>query len=297
MDATQVGEAQATVTAEQHVHHHKHKHIEHKEETQMGQVLDVQELGGGAGLGGGLGSGLLGGILAGALFGNNRFNQNNPGIEGCVTPSQLTAALAGVQDTQMNTAVLQQLGAIQASVPLAESQVQLALAGSTATTTAGQATINKNISDAIAASLASQNNINVNVLQTSTANLMATKDAQAALTIIIKDDGEKTRALITAQNEANLQRQLAVAEAALLEQRADFRARASEINVTQTVNQNQAQVQAQAQQQQQAILLATLIDRVNGLQNAVATNSNLIVGNTGAVATGPQTANPVNVKA
>lgn len=259
-------------------------------ESNMAQALDVQELGGMGGIGGGgLGAGLIGGLLGGVLFGRNGLRGDGGG-EGCVTPSQLTAALAGVQDTQMNTAVLQQLGAIQASVPLAESQVQLALAGSTAT-------INKNVTDAIAASLASQNNINVNVLQTSTANLMATKDAQAAISSIVKDDGEKTRALITAQNEANLQRQLAVAEATLAEQRAEFRSRANEINITQTVNQNQAQVQAQAQQQQQAILLATVCDRLNGLQNAVATNSNLIVGNTGAVATGAQTANPVNVKA
>lgn len=42
---------------------------------------------------------------------------------------------------------------------------------------------------------------------------------------------------------------------------------------------------------------APMADRVNSLQSAVATNSNLIVGNTGAVATGVQTANPVNVRA
>jgi hypothetical protein len=49
--------------------------------------------------------------------------------------------------------------------------------------------------------------------------------------------------------------------------------------------------------EQQAVLLGQLVAVVGNLQNAVATNSNLIVGNTGAVATGPQTANPVNVRA
>lgn len=153
-----VEQIEASQGAETHHHYHK---SDDAGEMKMAQGLDVQEIGGG-GLGaGGIGGGLLGGILAGALFGGGINNRRNDG-EGCVTPSQLTAALAGVQDTQMNTAVLQQLGAIQASVPLAESQMQLALAGSTATTTSGQAIINKNISDAIAASLASQNNINVN---------------------------------------------------------------------------------------------------------------------------------------
>lgn len=89
-----------------------------------------------------------------------------------------------------------------------------------------------------------------------------------------------------------------MAENALAEQRAEGRARGTEVTVTQTVNQNQLQLQAQQQQQQQqqAILLNQLCTLVGGLQNAVATNSNLIVGNTGAVATGPQTANPVNVR-
>lgn len=54
--------------------------------------------------------------------------------------------------------------------------------------------------------------------------------------------------------------------------------------------------QAQAQQQQQAILLGNIWERLNGMQNAIATNSNLIVGNTGATTTGAQTANPVNVR-
>ena len=83
----------------------------------------------------------------------------------------------------------------------------------------------------------------------------------------------------------------------LQEQQAASTARGTEVNVTQQVNQVQAQAQAQQQQQQQLILLNTIAGHLVGLQNAVATNSNLIVGNTGAVATGPQTANPVNVRA
>ena len=44
------------------------------------------------------------------------------------------------------------------------------------------------------------------------------------------------------------------------------------------------------------VLLNHLCTVVAGLQSAVATNSNMIIGNTGAVGTGPQTANPVNVR-
>lgn len=58
-----------------------------------------------------------------------------------------------------------------------------------------------------------------------------------------------------------------------------------------TQNQNQLQFQAQAQALSQ---VAAALVEVNQL--ARATNQNLIIGNTGAVGTGPQTANPVNVR-
>lgn len=110
----------------EHEHKHKHKYKSEEGEAPMAQAFDVQELGGGMG-GGGLGSGLIGGLLAGALFGRDGLRRDGVG-EGCVTPSQLTAALVGVQDTQMNTNVLTQLGSIQGAIPAAEGQMQLALA-------------------------------------------------------------------------------------------------------------------------------------------------------------------------
>lgn len=272
----------------------------------------------GAGAGAGLGAGLLGGVLGGALLGGRRGLFGGEDGGNFVTPAQLTSGLASVIDANQNTVLLQAIGDVKAAVPLAEAQVQLAIAGSTAETNravnaventlvSGQTAINKNVSDAIAASLASQNNINVNVLQTSAAikeavtsfgvaNLTATKDSQFATATAISASTKEILAALNEQNTANLQRQLTVAENALLETRAESRARGTEVTVTQNVNQNQAQLQQQQQQQQQLLLLNHLCTVVGGLQNAVATNSNLIVGNTGAVGTGPQTANPVNVK-
>lgn len=292
-----------------------HQGADHKlGEHEMGQALDVQELGGSAGIGGGggIGGGLLGGILAGALFGNG-FNRNNNG-EGCVTPSQLTAGLAGVTDANMNANVLTQLGQIQAAIPAAEGQVQLALAQSTGqlsnqintnlvSATQGFANVNDNVNRNTAGIIAVGESIKDTVNGTSSLIQLAIANSVSqglqntnAIQSTIRDDGDKTRALIVAQNEAGLRQQITDLQIRLNEQRADARTAATEVTVTQNVNQNQAQFQQQQQQQQQAILLATLCDRLNNLQNAVATNSNLIVGNTGAVGTGPQTANPVNVK-
>lgn len=83
----------------------------------------------------------------------------------------------------------------------------------------------------------------------------------------VQNDGDKTRALITAQYEANLQRELTVAQSALVEERHASRVRDVEVRVSQTVNQNQMQAQAQAQQQAQ-------FERLFGLFGALSAQVN-----------------------
>lgn len=241
--------------------------------------------GDGMGLGGGIGGGLLGGILAGALFGGGIGNRRDAG-EGCVTPSNLTAGLTGVTDAIQNTTVMQSLGDIKASVPLAEAQVQLALAGAqgaivnqvnmgTMATVNGQALINKNISDAIATSLASQTSIKESVAAYGVANLNATKEAQIAISN-----------LITSNTISELQRQLTVAQTAALEDRLTNRARETEINITNTntATAQQMQAQSQLQAQSQAIIqLSGLIANLTGdiqsiRQGQVVFNSGTMAG-------------------
>lgn len=267
----------------------------------MADVIEREIIGGGGmgggGLGAGLGGGLLGGILGGALLGGNGLGGRNNIGEGVVTPAMLTAGLAGVTDALQNTTVMQTLGDIKAAVPLAEAQVQLALAGSQAQITSeitssnianlnGQALINKNVSDAIASSLASQTSIKESVAAYGVANLNATKDAQFALATIVKDDGERTRALITSNTISELQRQLTVAQTVALEDRLTNRARETEINITNTntatAQQMQAQVQSQAQSQA-IIQLSGLISNLAGdiqtvRQGQVTFNSGTMVG-------------------
>lgn len=294
-----------------------------KEEHEMTtQPVNVFESGGGMGAaGGGIGGGALGGFL-GAAIGNGGFGigGNRGGFnEGVVTPMQLQTATGSIIDANQNTTLLQAVGDIKGAIPLAATQTALGISQGVNEVrshlgqvenvlVAGQANINNSIATAIASSLASQNNINMNVsaqgaavretvnLQ-GTANLIATKDAQFALAAAIVSDGEKTRAMLVAQNEAALRNEVTALQIRLSETQNEARARGTEVNVTQTVNQNQAQAQAQAQQQQQAILLGNIWHRLDGMQQAIATNSNMIIGNTGAVATGPNTANPVNVRA
>lgn len=258
----------------------------------------------------GMGGGLIGGLVLGSLLRNGNLFGNGTGVgvqEGCVTPSNLSAQLAGVTDTLQNTSVMQTLGAIQGAIPLAEANGQLALAGATSdirshigavenTLTQGQMTINQNVSNAIASSLASQGAIKETVLTTGAANLQATANAQFAITQAINADGAQTRALIQSIETANTQRLLGERQDQINELLAEGRRRDDRhgIEINMTNNQNQQQLQFQAQQQQIANLTACL----HGVsQLAQATNQQLIIGNTGVATGGSQTSNPVNVKA
>ena len=307
----------------------KIKHL--KKDDKMTTVPDVNVFG--SGLGGMMGNsgvagagGAFGGAAAGSILGSLLLNRNgvlgggvvDGAVGGGVTPALLAASFAGAQDTQMNTAVLQTLGQIQGSIPLAEGQVQLALAGTQSDLTnlinsanvanlQGQFAINKNVSDTTAQIIAndvatqiavanSTNSINQGIAGLSTQGLQNTY----ALSQAIATDGEKTRALITSFENANMQRLLTTAQNEIIElrgdQRLDRRSRETEINITNNNTAVAQQQQSQLQNQQQAIVLNNIWQRLDGLQNAVATNSNMIIGNTGATTTGPQTANPVNVR-
>lgn len=252
---------------------------------------------GAGGMGAGLGAGLLGGVLGGVLL--NRNGLLGGGVDAnvnTVTPSLLASSLAQVTDTAMSTTVLQTLGDIKASIPLAEGQVQLALAGAQAdinsniadnhsSITAGQALINKNISDAIASSLAANSAVKEAVLVSSANNLSAIKDNAIlaernawAITQAVNNDGEKTRALLIAQNDHNLQRQLTVAEAALAETRAVGRSRDVEVTVTQNVNQQQVQMQQQQQMQTLLSTVAVLAQQVNRSQQDIINVGGMMSG-------------------
>jgi len=219
--------------------------------------------------GGGLGGGLLLGLLLGrgGLLGN----QNEQGR--CVTQDDLNG---------------QTLGDIKASIPFNEAQVQLALAGSTAT-------INQNINSTTTAIMQNQN-----AFALAQANLAASLareigvvdtnvDRQStAIQQAVFADGERTRQLITNNRISDLEQQLTVSQLRESEQRGVNRDQVNSHNIT---------IQMQQQQQQQQLQMRDLQYQMGYItQRASATNSTVQVGNTGAHA-GAQTANPTNVVA
>lgn len=274
--------------------------------------------GAGAGLGAGLGGGLLGGILGGALLGNNGvLGRNGVGgvVEPCVTPMQLQTATGSIIDAGQNNQIMGMLQGIATSVPVAEGQVQLALAQAQGqlsnqintnlvSNTQGFANTQLGIATAAANIIAVGETVKDTVNTTSAATQLAIANSVAQglqntnfIVTQVRDDGDRTRALLIAQNENALRDANTALQIRLSETQAEGRARGTEVNVSQVVNQAQAQSQAQAQQQQLIVGFNQLCSHVMGLQNAVATNSNLIIGNTGATTTGAQTSSPVNVHA
>lgn len=102
----------------------------------------------------------------------------------------------------------------------------------------------------------------------------------------ITNDGDKTRALITAQYEATLNRQLSDANAAVIALQAKLDNGAATRGVEVTTTNNINQMQQQAQQQQQFGQLANLIW---GLGQQIRSNNEAI-----NVGSGTLTANPTN---
>lgn len=262
--------------------------------------------GAGLGLGAGLGGGLLGGILASALFGRGNLLGNGVGVDGAV--GVRNGAWGDPGNTAVTTPmILQTLGDIKAAIPLAESQVQLALAGQTANLTAninnanvanlqGQAQLERALSQQ-SQGLERALNGQSQLLQSAVAGVAVQADRNLyQLSTAITADGAQTRALIIAQNDAMLNRIITTQAAELTELRNENH-RSNDrhgIEITMINNQNQNQMQFQ-QQQQLMGGLAHLLNDVS--QVARATNSNVIVGNAGATTTGAQTASPVNVVA
>jgi hypothetical protein len=240
--------------------------------------------GGDGGLGFGSGGGLIGGLILGTLLrGNNGgglFGGNDGnGAAGAVlrSPPEQVAA---------NMSLMQSIGAVDKAVAVATAAMEASQANQTIgltnqfnATTGSLATridSTKETVNAMAMVLAQQ----LNGVQ------QQVNENRYELAQDINNDGDKTRALITAQYEASLNRQLSDANAAVIALQNRFenaeRSRGIEVTTTNNINQMQQQTQQQTQYSQ-------LYHAIYGLaQNISATNQAINVG------TGTQTANPLN---
>ena len=254
---------------------------------------------GGAGQGGamgaGLGAGLVGGLLGTALFGRNGLN-GGLGVDGGA--GALGAVLRNPpEQNQANMDIMAAIGGVDKSVAISTATME----ASQATQTLGITTQLNNVASSLASrtdNLKDVVNANSVALMQGQNNLMQTVMAgnslinqnimenRYELSKDISSDGEKTRALITSQYEINLQRQLADANAAIIELRsrdyAGSAARGVEVTTTNNIN----QMQQQSQQQQQYSQLANMIW---GLGQSIRNDNSAI-----NVGSGTQTSTPTN---
>lgn len=233
----------------------------------------------GVGFGDAGGGNILTGLILGALLGRGGLG----GFGGGGVDSNVVTTTDLIQQT---------LGDVKASIPFNEAQVQLALSAAVANLTS-QNTANTQYLSSQNTAAAMTAATNAALITRDIANVDTNVDRQStAIQIAVNADGEKTRALITSNQIAELNQRLTVAQLENAENRAVIREQNNSHNVTTTVNTNQQQ--AQLQNQEIRFALNSLLGAFGQL--ARGTNSNVIVGSTGT-ATGAQTANPTNVVA
>jgi hypothetical protein len=237
-------------------------------ENKMAEIMTPSMImggGGDGGLGFGSGGGLIGGLILGSLLRNGNGGlfggENGAGAAGAMLrspPEQVTA----------NMQLMQSIGAVDKSVAVNAATFE----ASQANQSLGLTNQFNNITSSLASRIA---DVNQNVMEN---RYELAKDIAA--------DGAQTRALITAQYEATLNRQLgdANAEIIALRSRAALDAATNGITLTNTNNINQ--MQTQQQQQQQYGQLASMIWGLG--QSIRSTNEAINVGS------GTLTANPSN---
>lgn len=246
----------------------------------------------GGALGGGLGAGLVGGILGTALLGRNGLNGNLDGA------GALAATLRNPPEQDMaNMSLMAAIGGVDKAVAVSTAAMEASQANQTIGINAALNSVTQGLSlrldtvkDAVntnaVALMQGQNALSQTVMSGNSLINQNIMENRYELSKDISNDGEKTRALITQQYEINLQRQLADANAAIIELRsrdyAGSAARGVEVTTTNNIN----QMQQQQQQQQQFGHLAHLIYALG--QNITNGNAAINVGS------GTQTSTPTN---
>ena len=259
-------------------------------DTKMAEVMTPSMImgggGGDGGLGFGSGGGLIGGLILGSLLRNGNGGLFGANGDGVGAAAALGGARIPPEQSTANMQLMQSIGAVDKAVAVGTAAMEASQANQTIgitsqlnNTTASLANRVDGVKDTV--------NANAMVLAQQLAALsQTTMENRYELSKDISADGEKTRALITSQYELNLQRQLADANAAIIELRSreysGAAARGVEVTTTNNINQMQQQQQQQAQYGQLANMIWALGQNIR--------NDNAAIN----VGSGTQTSTPTN---
>jgi hypothetical protein len=257
-------------------------------DTNMAEVMTpgmIMGMGGNSGdglFGGGGGGGLIGGLILGSLL-----RQGRGGLFGDGDGGGAVIANGGVTNQGLaDMSLMQAIGQVDKAVAVSTAAMEASQANQTIgltnqfnNVTGSLANRIEGVKDVVnsntVALMQQLNAVNTQILQTA-------NDTQTA----VYNDGDKTRALITSQYELNLQRQLADANAAIIELRSREHSgnigRGVEVTTTNNINQMQQQQQQQAQYGQLANLIWSLGQSIRNDNSAINVGS------------GTQTSTPTN---
>ena len=239
--------------------------------------------GGGDGLLGG-GGGLIGGLILGTLLRQG----NNGGLFGGGDGNGAAAAVLRSPPEQVaaNMSLMQSIGAVDKAVAVGTAAMEASQASQSAAIVSQFNAATGSLATRIDGTKETVNAMAMVLAQQISSLSQTTMENRYELSKDINADGDKTRALVTAQYEAALNRQLSDANAAViaLQNRFEFAERSRGIEVTTTNNINQMQQQSQ-QQQQYGQLYGALWSLAQNIRND---NAAINVGS------GTQTSTPTN---
>lgn len=186
---------------------------------------------------------VMGALLGRLLFNNGLDGRNVDGV--AAQPQANMSIMSGIGDIKQAVAVSAEAMVANNSAQTGIIQNQVSGVAAALTNTVTQA---KDAASANSVMLMQQlNQVNTNLMET-----------KFALSEVVNNDGDKTRALIQSIETSNLQRQLGVAEARLLQQDTLAAVRTGNVDVTNNIN----MTQLQQQQQQQGILTNSLLQQL-----------------------------------
>lgn len=235
--------------------------------------------GGDAGLFGG--GGLIGGLILGSLLRNNGnlFGNDGAGAAGAVLRSP-------PEQSQANMDLMAAIGGVAKDVAVSTAAMEASQANQTIGITSQLNNITASLASRVDGVKEAVNAGTMVLAQQLNGVQQQVMENRYELAKDISNDGDKTRALLTAQYEAALNRQLSDANAAViaLQSRFDTAERSRGVEVTTTNNINQMQ-----QQQQQQAQYGQLANLIWGLGQQIRSNNEAI-----NVGSGTLTANPTN---
>lgn len=245
------------------------------EDSKMAEVINPSGMlmsgGGGDGLFGG-GGGLIGGLILGSLLRNNGGgvfgNDGNGGAAAALAAGRIPA-----EQATANMQLMQSIGAVDKAVAVGTAAMEASQAAQSAGIVGQLNNVASSLATRIDGTKDTVNAMAMVLAQQLNGLEKTTMENRYLIAQDINNDGDKTRALITNQYEMNLQRQLADANAAIIELRNDNRhaERTRGIEVTTTNNINQMQ-----QQQQQQAQYGQLYNALWGLSQSIRDNNSAI---------------------